>query len=46
MSFVIGFLTGSTFGGCFGVFVVALCVAAQREKTKYPGKPESWEVKP
>ena len=30
--FVIGFMTGCIVGACFGVFVVALCVAAKCEK--------------
>ena len=30
--FVIGFISGCIFGGCFGVILVALCVAAAREK--------------
>lgn len=30
--FVIGFIAGCIFGGCFGVMFAALCVAAKCEK--------------
>ena len=32
MSFVTGFIAGCLVGACFGVILVALCVAAAREK--------------
>ena len=32
MSFVTGFLARGVFGACFGEILVALCVAAAREK--------------
>ena len=43
--FVVGFITGCIFGGCFGVMFAALCVAAKCKKGNHPVKPDSWEAK-
>ena len=44
MSFLTGCVVGVV-GSFFGVIVVALCVAAKREKGNHPVKPDSWEAR-
>ena len=39
--FVIGFIAGCIVGACFGVFMVALCVAAKCERCDHR---EEWEA--